>query len=467
MFYLGDVMNLQGMLSLEELQGRVTSGDVDTVLVCFPDMQGRLVGKRLHAPFFLEQAHSGIAACHYLLHLDLAMEVVQAEGADDFSNGWGDFGLLPDMGSLRVLSWMPRTALVICDLVHLSGSEQGQPVAHSPRHLLKRQLQRLQAMGLQAQCATELEFYVFSGGYAHWHQQRHRDLRTHNHLNADYQIFQTQLDEPLMQRVRTELSRSGVLIEGSMGECSPGQQELNLRYTEALALADAHALAKMAIKDLAQSMDLSASFLAKWHPEMAGSSSHIHLSLWDEKAGQPRFLDHQAEHGMSELMRAFVAGLIAHGEATTLFYCPYVNSYKRFLPGSFAPTALVWSVDNRSAALRVCSPHSRGIRIEQRIGGADLNPYVALAAMISAGLAGVEQRLALPEAVVGNAYREGLPQIPRRMGDAIEAADGSAWLREAWGPAVVDHWVQAARWELAQSEQAITDWEIQRGFERC
>jgi glutamine synthetase len=270
-----------------------------------------------------------------------------------------------------------------------------------------------------------------------------------------------------MQRVRTELSRSGVLIEGSMGECSPGQQELNLRYTEALALADAHALAKMAIKDLAQSMDLSASFLAKWHPEMAGSSSHIHLSLWDEKAGQPRFLDHQAEHGMSELMRAFVAGLIAHGEATTLFYCPYVNSYKRFLPGSFAPTALVWSVDNRSAALRVCSPGGRGIRVEQRIGGADLNPYVALAAMLTAGLAGVEQQMALPEAVQGNAYREGLPQIPRRMSEAIAAAEHSDGLRQAWGASVLAHWVQAARWELAQSEQAITDWEIQRGFERC
>lgn len=287
-------MVVQGLLSLDALNERVGCGEIDTVLVCFPDMQGRLVGKRLHAP-----------------------------GAEEFANGWGDFGLVPDMASLRVLSWMPRTALVICDLVHLSGPEKGQPVAHSPRQMLKRQLQRLQGMGLQAQCATELEFYVFSGGYAHWHQQRHRDLRTHNHLNADYQIFQTQLDEPLMQRVRSELSRSGVLIEGSMGECSPGQQELNLRYTEALAFADAHALA------------------------------------------------------------------------------------------------------------------------------------------------GVEQGMSLPEAVVGNAYREGLPQIPRRMGDAIEVADGSAWLREDWGPTVVDHWVQAARWELAQGEQAITDWEIQRGFERC
>ena len=460
-------MVAQGLLSLDALNERVGRGEIDTVLVCFPDMQGRLVGKRLHAPFFVAEAHTGIAACHYLLHLDLAMDVVQAPGADEFANGWGDFGLVPDMASLRVLSWMPRTALVICDLVHLSGPEQGQPVAHSPRQMLKRQLQRLQAMGLQAQCATELEFYVFSGSYAHWHQQRHRDLRTHNHLNADYQIFQTQLDEPLMQRVRTELSRSGVLIEGSMGECSPGQQELNLRYTEALALADAHALAKMAIKDMAQSMDLSASFLAKWHPEMAGSSSHIHLSLWDATASEPRFLDRSAEHGMSALMRAFVAGLIAHGPDTTLFYCPYVNSYKRFLPGSFAPTALVWSVDNRSAALRVCSPGGRGIRVEQRIGGADLNPYVALAAMLTAGLAGVEQRMALPEAVQGNAYREGLPQIPRRMSEAIAAAEHSDGLRQAWGSAVVDHWVQAARWELAQSEQAITDWEIQRGFERC
>jgi glutamine synthetase len=460
-------MVAQGLLSLDALNERVGRGEIDTVLVCFPDMQGRLVGKRLHAPFFVAEAHTGIAACHYLLHLDLAMDVVQAPGADEFANGWGDFGLVPDMASLRVLSWMPRTALVICDLVHLSGPEQGQPVAHSPRQMLKRQLQRLQAMGLQAQCATELEFYVFSGGYAHWHQQRHRDLRTHNHLNADYQIFQTQLDEPLMQRVRTELSRSGVLIEGSMGECSPGQQELNLRYTEALALADAHALAKMAIKDMAQSMDLSASFLAKWHPEMAGSSSHIHLSLWDATASEPRFLDRSAEHGMSALMRAFVAGLIAHGPDTTLFYCPYVNSYKRFLPGSFAPTALVWSVDNRSAALRVCSPGGRGIRVEQRIGGADLNPYVALAAMLTAGLAGVEQQMALPEAVQGNAYREGLQQIPRRMSEAIAAAEHSDGLRQAWGSAVVDHWVQAARWELAQSEQAITDWEIQRGFERC
>jgi glutamine synthetase len=456
-----------GAISLPVLAGQVNAGLIDTVLVCFPDMQGRLVGKRLHAPFFIEQGHKGIAACHYLLDLDVAMAAIPSNNPDGSDNGWGDFGLKPDFTTLRVLSWMPRTALVICDLVHLSGLEQGLPVRHSPREMLKSQLLRLQSRGLRAFCATELEFYVFAGDYAHWHAGNHRDLRTHSHLNGDYQIFQTQKDEPLMQQVRTQLARSGVEIEGSMGECSPGQQELNLRYTDALTLADAHVLSKMALKDMAQSMNQSVSFLAKWHPELAGSSAHIHLSLWDESGVTPQFLDSKATHGMSSLMRHFVAGLVAHGAETTMMFCPYVNSYKRFMTGSFAPTAMVWSVDNRSAALRVCSPQSQAIRIEQRIGGADLNPYVAIATMLCAGLSGLAQGLDLPLPVQGSAYREDLPQIPKKLSEAISVAEKSELLREAFGVDVLDHCLRAARWELSEFERAITDWEIQRGFERC
>jgi glutamine synthetase len=461
-------MQALGSLTFTQLTEQVSAGVIDTVLVCFPDMQGRLVGKRLHAPFFLAQAHRGIAACHYLLHLDVAMEqITPTTSSDGPANGWGDFGLKPDMGTLRVLSWMARTALVICDVVHMGGPTPGQAVQHSPRQMLKSQLQRLQAKGLRALCATELEFYIFAGDYAHWHAAKHRDLHTNSHLNADYQIFQTQKDEPLMQQVRNQLCQSGVNIEGSMGECSPGQQELNLHYTDALALADAHVLSKMALKDMAQKMNLSVSFLAKWHPEMAGSSAHIHLSLWDEAGQTPRFLDKQAEHGMSELMRQFVAGLVKHGAETTLLFCPYVNSYKRFLAGSFAPTAVVWSVDNRSAAFRVCSPQSRAIRVEQRIGGADLNPYIAIAAVLASGLSGLEQGLDLAAPIQGSAYREGLPQIPKQFAKAITLAQNSTMLREALGAEVMEHCLQAARWELSEYERAITDWEIQRGFERC
>jgi glutamine synthetase len=452
--------------TLDDLRRDVASGLIDTVLACQADMQGRLMGKRFHASYFLDHAHHETHSCNYLLATDMEMNTVPGYAAAGWDKGYGDYVMRPDLATLRRVPWLEGTALVLCDV--LDPNNDLREVPHSPRAILKRQVKRLEGMGLRALMATELEFFIFDRSYEDaWHS-RYRDLRTLGRYNEDYHILQTTMEEPVMRALRNGLHAAGIPVECSKGEASAGQEEINVHYAEALEMADRHAIIKNASKEIAWKQGKSISFLAKWSSTAAGSSAHIHQSLWSLDGNKPLFLDKSAPYSMSALMRQYVAGLLAHSSEITYFLAPYVNSYKRFAAATFAPTKIVWSRDNRTAGYRLCGEGGPEIRIECRIGGADLNPYLALAALLAAGISGIEQKLELPEPFVGDAY--GLaPQldIPRTLRDATDALNRSQMLREAFGDAVIDHYVRAARWEQEEFDRFVTDWEVQRGFERC
>lgn len=455
---------MAGMLSFEDLRKAVGEGTIDTVLACFPDMQGRLLGKRFQAEYFLESAHQETHACDYLLADDIEMEPVPGYRAAGWDRGYGDFVLTPDFSTLRRASWLEATAIVLCDLVD---HHRHAPIPHAPRNVLKAQIARLAALGYRANAATELEFYVFDESFRAIHDKRHRDLVTSGYYIEDYHIFQTTKEEGLMRAIRKHLQASGIPVENSKGEWGPGQEEINIRYAEALAMADQHVVLKNAIKEIAHMQERAVTFMAKWDFSLAGSSSHIHLSLADPD-GRALFHDPASPHGMSKLMQGFLAGLMKHAAEITWFLAPYVNSYKRFQAGTFAPTRLVWAHDNRTAGFRICGADTRSVRIECRIGGADLNPYLALAALIAAGIKGVEQGLEPAPAFTGDAYRAAhVPEVPKTLRAAIDGMRGSAMLGEAFGEDVLAHYVHTAEWEQHEYDRRVTDWELRRGFEQA
>ena len=453
---------MRGMLSYERLKSAVASGEIDTVIVAFADMAGQLIGKRFHAEHFVESAHDETHACNYLLANDIDMEPVPGYAAASWDQGYGDFTLKPDLSTLRRIPWLPGTALVLADVTDHHGAD----IPHSPRAMLKRQLARLSARGWKAMLASELEFYLFDENYADLHARGYRDPKTAGYYIEDYHVFQTTKEEPVMRAIRNGLQGAGVPVENSKGEWGPGQEEINVRYAEALEMADRHAILKNGVKEIAYSAGKSVTFMAKWRGDLAGSSSHIHASLWDAAGRTPLFLDPDAPRGMSTLMRQFLAGQLAHAAEITYFLAPFINSYKRFQSATFAPTRAVWSVDNRTAGFRLCGEATKATRIECRIGGADLNPYLAFAALIAAGLAGVEAGLELEPPFEGDAYRGEAREIPRTLRRATETLRGSPMLRAAFGDAVVGHYVHAAEWEQFEYDRRITDWELRRGFER-
>jgi glutamine synthetase len=454
---------MAGNLGFEELIAAVRSGAIDTVLVAMVDMQGRLIGKRFQAQYFLDSAHEETHACDYLLANDIDMEPVPGYAAASWDKGYGDFVLKPDLATLRRLPWLEGTALVLADVLDHDHRE----VAHSPRAMLKRQVDRLAAKKLRAFCASELEFYLFDETYASAAAKRYAGLVTAGTYIEDYHILQTSKEEGVMRAIRLGLEGAGIAVENSKGEWGPGQEEINVRYADAVEMADRHAILKNAIKEIAHAHGKAVTFMSKWRYDLAGSSSHIHMSLWDEKGAKSLFHAPKGEYGMSDLMRAFVAGQLKHARDITYFLAPYINSYKRFQVGTFAPTRAVWSRDNRTAGFRLCGEGSKAIRIECRIGGADLNPYLAFAALIAAGLKGIEDKLALEPPFSGDAYAaKALAEIPKTLREAIDCLAGSALLRQAFSDAVVDHYVHTARWEQFEMDRRITDWELMRGFER-
>jgi glutamine synthetase len=369
-----------------------------------------------------------------------------------------------DLGTLRRIPWREGTALVIADVLD---HHHHQDVPHSPRAVLKQQVARLKELGFEAMMASELEFFLFRQSYDALHAQGYRGLAPVSPYNEDYHIFQTSKEEDVMRAIRTGLNAAGVPVENSKGEASAGQEEINVRYAGALESADIHAITKNAVKEIAWSKGKAVTFMAKWDGKAAGSSSHLHQSL-RTLDGKPAFFDPGAPLGMSKLMRSWMAGLIENAAATTYFVAPYVNSYKRFVAGTFAPTKLVWSSDNRTAGFRVVGEGTRSVRVENRIGGADLNPYLAYAAQIAAGIDGIERELVLAEEFRGDAYlKESLPEIPVSLRGAIEALDGSKVMRAAFGDEVVEHYLHAARWEQAECDRRVTDWDLARGFERA
>jgi glutamine synthetase len=434
----------------------------DTVLVCMVDMQGRLAGKRLTARHVLEDPGEDVHACDYLLGVDAEMVPIPGLQATGWDRGFGDFSIRPDPATARMLPWQPGTLLVLGDTV----DQEGRLVPHAPRSMLRRQVERLAAAGLTATMASELEFTVFEGDWRSLRAKGYRGLAPDGFYSEDYQVFQGTGKEGLMRAIRTGMEAAGIPIEASKGEGGPGQAEITLQYAPALESADRHVIYKTGVKELAQAEGKSASFMAKWHEAQPGSSGHIHVSL-RTLDGAAATADPAAPHGLAAPFAHFLAGQIALLREMTLFLAPCINSYKRFQAGSFAPTKAVWSRDNRTAAFRVLGK-GRSLRAECRVPGADVNPYLAYAALIAAGLHGMEQRLPLDPPAAGNAYLvEGLPEIPRTLREATMALDGSAVLRAAFGDAVIDHYVRAAAWEQSEFDRRVTDWEIARYFERA
>jgi glutamine synthetase len=448
--------------TIDALREDVSRGNIDTVIVAFPDMQGRLIGKRFQAEFFLESAHDETHACDYLLADDIDMEPVPGYAAANWGKGYGDFVLKPDFSTLMKAAWLEGTAIMLADLVD---HHHHEPIPHSPRAMLKKQLARLDAMGLSANFASELEFYLFDDGFREAFDKGYRNLVTAGYYIEDDHIFQTTKEEGVMRAVRKQLQASGIPVENSKGEWGPGQEEINVKYAEALVMADRHVVMKNAIKEIAYGQGKAVTFMAKWDFGLAGSSSHIHMSL--ARKGKPAFFEEGAELGMSELMRQFVAGLLTYAGDITYFLAPYINSYKRFQAGTFAPTKAIWSRDNRTAGFRLCGEESKSIRIECRIGGADLNPYLAYAALIAAGLKGVEEKLELEPAYTGDAYvGDKLREVPKTLREAIANLKNSTMLAQALGEDVVAHYVHTGNWEQFEYDRRVTDWELKRGFER-
>ncbi len=456
--------NMPGNLTFDSLKDKVELELIDTVLAVIPDMQGRLMGKRFHAEFFVESAWEETHCCNYLVATDLEMETVEGYASTSWASGYGDYVMRPDMATLREVPWLEGTAMVICDLLDHHTHE---PVPHSPRAVLKRQIDRLAAMGLQSAVATELEFFVFRDSFQSMQENGYQNMTPISAYNEDYHIFQTTKEESLMRQIRNGLHGAGVKMENTKGEACAGQAEVNVQYGDALEMADNHSIVKNGVKEIAFLNDRAVTFLAKWSHDAAGSSSHIHQSLVS-KEGEPVFFDADQPNGMSAMMQSYLAGLLAHAEETTFFLAPYVNSYKRFIAGTFAPTKIVWSVDNRTAGYRVVAPDSKNVRVECRVGGSDLNPYLAIAAQLAAGIAGIENKLKLEDAFTGDAYHhESGREIPSTLLQAAEALKDSSMLRDAFGSEVIDHYVRAAEWELEDFSRKVTDYEVQRGFERA
>jgi glutamine synthetase len=456
-----------GAITLEELRTAAERGEIDTVVAAQVDLQGRLMGKRFQVEFFLDSAFEETHSCNYLQATDMEMNPVDGYQATSWAHGYGDYVMRPDLATLRRIPWLEGTALVLCDVLHHHGHAA---VAHSPRAVLQYQLARLEAQGTEAFFGSELEFFLFKQTFEQAHASGYTDLTPISPYNEDYHIFQTTKEEHVMRAVRTGLQGANVPVENSKGEADAGQAEINVRYADALTMADRHVIIKNAVKEIAYTKGHAVSFLAKWSNDAAGSSCHLHQSLADS-TGTALFYDAGAEHGMSKLMRHYLAGLLHHARELTWFLAPYVNSYKRFVAGTFAPTKAIWSLDNRTAGFRVCADGTQAVRVECRIGGADLNPYLAMAALLAAGMSGIEQELELEAEFVGDAYGDGntpyARAIPQTLREATQLLDESAMLRTAFGDQVIDHYVHTARHEQATFDRAVTDWELKRGFERA
>jgi glutamine synthetase len=454
---------MPGTLTFDDLKSRVADGSIDTVLVCFVDMQGRLTGKRFHGVNFVETSFEETHCCNYLLATDLEMATPDGYASTSWEKGYGDYVMKPDLSTIRPVPWLDGTAMVLCDILD---HHTHQPVPHSPRAILKKQIARLEALGFEAKMATELEFFLFEKSLDDIRKSDFRDMQPISGYNEDYAIFQTTKEEDVMRPIRNHLFAAGLPIENTKGEAEAGQAELNIRYAPALDCADHHSIAKHAIKEIAWQNGRAATFLPKWHRDRVGSSSHVHQSLW--KNGDATFFDKSAKHGMSEVMSHYMAGLIKYSPDYTFFLAPYVNSYKRFSKGTFAPTKTVWSVDNRTAGFRLCGENTKGVRVECRIGGADLNPYLAQAVMIAAGIKGIKEKMKLAPATTGDVYEDAkAADIPQTLRAATETLRGSKFLRDALGDDVVDHYTRVAEWEQEEFDRAVTDWEIKRGFERA
>jgi len=450
----------RGLLTVEELRSAADAGETDTVVLAFTDMQGRLQGKRLSAEFFLEEVAENFSeGCNYLLAVDVDMNTVDGYAMSSWERGYGDFVMVPDLDTLRWIPWHEGSALVIADLTWLDGA----PVLASPRQILSAQTARLASRGWTAMAGTELEFVVYQDSYEEAAARDYRDLTPANQYNVDYSILGTARIEPLLRRIRNGMAGAGLYVESAKGECNLGQHEIAFRYAEAVTTCDNHSIYKTGAKEIAAQDGNSITFMAKPN-DREGNSCHIHLSLRSASDGAP-VMAGDGEYGLSKLGEHFLAGQLAALRELSLFYAPNINSYKRFVPGSFAPTSVRWGPDNRTCALRLVG-HGSSLRVENRVPGGDVNPYLAIAAMIAAGLHGIDNELPLEPPMTGNAYADTSARVPHTLHDALDLWDKSELAREAFGAEVVEHYANYAQVELTAYEAAVTDWELRRGFER-
>jgi glutamine synthetase len=475
----------RGRLTLDALTHLVDDGIVDTIVTAIPDMYGRLMGKRFSARFFLDEvAAHGMEACDYLLGCDIEMEPQPGYKLTSWEAGYGDFVARPDLATMRPLPWLQKTVLLLCDLF----TRDGEPVEEAPRRILQKQVKRARALGYEPYLGSELELYLFKESYTSARGKHHHDLALDGAFPQDYHILQTTRDEWLIRQIRLGMEGAGIAVECSKGEWSAGQHEINLRFATAVEMADRHVIYKNGAKEIAALNDVSLTFMAKWHPDAAGSSCHVHSSLrkLNGNGNGHGYATHQGNgngHGndkravfwdadgapfkMSTLMQQYVAGQLALARDFSYFFAPTINSYKRYQAATFAPTAIAWGRDNRTCGFRLVGMSPSSLRIENRIPGADVNPYLTFAATIAAGLYGIENGLELPAPFVGDAYQDqSLPRIPGSLREATACLEQSAAARAAFGDTVVEHYLNAARREQAIYDRAITCWELDRYYER-
>lgn len=456
----------KGMLDLTSLKQHIENGEIDTILTVFPDMYDRLMGKRITGHFFLDHVKDhGMHTCDYLLVCDMEMDPVPGYQFSSWETGYGDFKAVPDWSTLRQAAWLPKTALVLCDL---HSEKNNKPLAVAPRQVLQKQIERSHAMGFTPMAGSELEFFIFKDTLDSAREKKYQDLQTFGWYIEDYHILQGTKEEGLVGRIRNCMDASGVPVEFSKGEWGPGQHEINLQYSDFLEMADRHTIYKHAAKEIAYQEELSITFMAKWDEKLAGSSMHIHVSLWDEQKKNNLFEGNEniGPVNGSNIFRWFLGGWLKHAKELTVFNAPNINSYKRFQSGSFAPTKIAWSYDNRTSGFRIVGKDS-SLRIECRIPGADANPYLSFAATLAAGLDGIENEIEPPEIFTGDVYQsENLPGVPNNLRDAIELLEQSNFARQCFGDEVVDHYLHFFYTEQKKFDQVVTNWERERFFER-
>ena len=457
---------VRGKLSADELRQMVADGRIETVITAFPDMYGRLMGKRITGDFFVNDVLGDcVHACDYLLACDMEMDPVPGYAFTSWETGYGDFRLIPDLNTLRVASWLDKTALVLCDVYE---EEEDKLVEVAPRTILRRQVERAASKGYVAMGGSELEIYIFKDSYEEAARKNYEDLEPLGWYIEDYHIFQGTKEEFVVGAIRHHLDRSGVPVEFSKGEWGPGQEEINLRYAEALEMADRHVIYKNAAKEIAFQLGVSITFMAKWDVRYAGSSMHLHASLWDTD-GNPLFPgeEHIGPLHVSPIFRWFLGGWMSHIREIFAFYAPYPTSYKRYVAGSFAPTGIAWSYDNRTAAFRIVG-HGSSLRIECRAPGADANPYLAFAATLAAGLDGIEKQIEPPPMFEGDVYAaQEVQQVPKTLREAIDELERSEWARQTFGNEVIEHYLHFFRTEQRKFDEVVTSWERRRYFERA
>ncbi len=448
-------------LTLDKLKALVADGTIDTVVVAMTDMQGRLTGKRIHGQYFLDEVvKHGTEGCNYLLAVDVDMNTVDGYEMSSWERGYSDFALVPDLNTLRLIPWQPGAALILADVAWLDHTD----VVASPRQILRKQVAELEKAGMVAMCGTELEFVVYKDTYEEAWNKGYKNLIPVNQYNVDYSILGGSRIEPLLREIRLGMSAAGMTVESVKGECNLGQHEIAFKYSDALSNCDNHVIYKNGAKEIASQQGYALSFMAKPN-EKEGNSSHIHLSFRGLKGELVMADESDKENGLSEVGKQFIAGQIAHLRELSILFAPNINSYKRYVPGSFAPTAVRWGRDNRTCALRLVG-HGAGLRLENRVPGGDVNPYLAVSGIIAAGLDGIKKKMVLEPAFKGNAYDSDSARVPATMPEALTLWEESAWVKEVFGAEVQSHYANMAKVEIAAYSKAVTDWELFRNFER-